>query len=379
MANFVGEIKDIKDKKQLVNELRKFMVGVKRRDGKNYAPRSLYVGVCAVIRGLQQEIPTLAENLHDRNKNFILWNTISGRIKQVQDTDNRKRKKSDALDTEEIIQILGHPSMNLDDPTSLTKKVAFCLTITLPREKNHAGGLQDMDNSSRVCEIPPDNDNLFRPVHDVMYYMKRRPTNTECEFFFLRIESKINLENSKWFRKEKLGKHTHQKLLKDICNDCGINIGKKHIVNHSLRTTGIMQLSKLGTPTEQIMAFSGHRSLAGLSSYQDITKKQKINNVSSLIPSSIIKPHMDFKEKFGEPLKEINNHPSIRKTLGSKISEKINNDVLKKPFKLPTKKKSGSDELFIEENLNNDDSMPNIIIKGDNNSINVNINYNNAL
>nr|CAG8436312.1 1755_t:CDS:2 [Entrophospora candida] len=81
----------------------------------------------------------------------------------------------------------------------------------------------------------------------------------------------------------------------------------------------------------------------------------------------------------GEPLKEIDNHPSIRKTLGSKISEKINNDVLKKPFKLPTKKKSGSDELFIEENLNDDDSMPNIIIKGDNNSINVNINYNNAL
>ncbi|CAJ0637229.1 7951_t:CDS:2 [Entrophospora sp. SA101] len=65
----------------------------------------------------------------------------------------------------------------------------------------------------------------------------------------------------------------------------------------------------------------------------------------------------------GEPLKEIDNHPSIRKILGSKISEKINNDVSKKPFKLPTKKKSGSDELFIEENLNDDDSMPNIIIK----------------
>ena len=58
------------------------------------------------------------------------------------------------------------------------------LTVTLPREKNHAGGLQDMDNSGRVCEIPPDNDNLFRPVHDIMHYMKRQPTNTECEFFF---------------------------------------------------------------------------------------------------------------------------------------------------------------------------------------------------
>ena len=64
-----------------------------------------------------------------------------------------------------------------------------------------------------------------------------------------------------------------------------------------------MQLSRLGIPTDQIMAFSGHRSLAGLSSYQDITKKQKIDNVSSLIPinsSSITKPHIAFKEKSGK-------------------------------------------------------------------------------
>ena len=81
---------------------------------------------------------------------------------------------------------------------------------------------------------------------------------------------------------------------------CG---GKRHIVNHSLRTTGIMQLSELGTPTDQIMSFSGHCSLAGLSSYRDITKKQKINNVSSLIPrnsSSITKPFIVFKEKSGK-------------------------------------------------------------------------------
>ncbi|CAJ0746579.1 19869_t:CDS:2 [Entrophospora sp. SA101] len=57
----------------------------------------------------------------------------------------------------------------------------------------------------------------------------------------------------------------------------------------------------------------------------------------------------------------------------------IETDSDEKPFKLLTKKKSGSDVLFIEENLNDDDSMPNIIIKGDNSSINVNINYNNAL
>lgn len=88
-----------------------------------------------------------------------------------------------------------------------------------------------------------------------------------------------------------------------------------------------------------------------------------------------------FSKNQGEPLKEINNHPSIRKTLGSKIDKKKNDDILdilKKPFKLPSKKKSDDDELFIEENLNNDDSMPNIIIKGDSNNINVNMNYNNA-
>src|SRR5688572_29946589 len=52
-----------------------------------------------------------------------------------------------------------------------------------------------------------------------------------------------------------------------------------------MRTTGIMQLTNLGVPINEIMAYSGHRSLAGLTSYQTIPKKQMHNNVASLINS----------------------------------------------------------------------------------------------
>jgi integrase len=318
-ASFDGGIKDIANEKQLELELCKFFVGVRKKDGDFYKPRSLYVGFCAIVRGLKQDIPNLTENLFDKNKFPKLWQTLSGKIKQIQDTNNVRRTKSDALEKHEILHILEHPSLNLNEPLSLTKKVAFWLsylcsfrggdlkrlqdswvilnndksvTVSLPREKNHAGGLDDMDNNGRVCEIPADTNNKFRPVQDITYYKSRRPAHCKCSMFFLKIENKVNIEKGKWFSDTNLGKNTLDNLIKQICKDCDIDIGKRHIVNHSMRTTSIMQLTNLGVPVNEIMAYSGHRSLAGLSSYQTIPRKQMLSNVSSLIYSESSSPEI---------------------------------------------------------------------------------------
>nr|CAG8549365.1 5019_t:CDS:2 [Entrophospora candida] len=85
------------------------------------------------------------------------------------------------------------------------------VTVSLPRKINYAGDLDDMDNNGRVCEIPADTNN----------------TN--------------------------LGKNS-LKYFKQICEDC--NIGKQRIVNHSIRTSGIMQLTNLDAPFNEIMAYS---------------------------------------------------------------------------------------------------------------------------
>ncbi|CAG8765821.1 25513_t:CDS:1, partial [Racocetra persica] len=97
---------------------------------------------------------------------------------------------SDALSFEEIRQILNHEILCDDNPQALTKRVYFwlCLLcgfrggdaqrlkithvtatkyqeiqVIIPQEKNNAGGIKNLDNSGRKCEIPPDQDEKFTP------------------------------------------------------------------------------------------------------------------------------------------------------------------------------------------------------------------------
>ncbi|CAH1769643.1 5490_t:CDS:2, partial [Entrophospora sp. SA101] len=49
------------------------------------------------------------------------------------------------------------------------------LTITIPCEKNNAGGFKDLNNSGRVIDIPPDNKRKLIPVSDVINYISKRP------------------------------------------------------------------------------------------------------------------------------------------------------------------------------------------------------------
>nr|CAG8498769.1 9682_t:CDS:2 [Entrophospora candida] len=106
------------------------------------------------------------------------------------------------------------------------------VTVSLPSEKNYAGGLDGMDNDGRVCEIPAD-------------------TN----------KNKTNIEKGKWFSGINPGKNSLDTLIEKICEDCGINIGKRHVVNRSMKTTDIIQLTKLGVPFNEIMMLNNVSSL----------------------------------------------------------------------------------------------------------------------
>ncbi|CAJ0824912.1 4351_t:CDS:2 [Entrophospora sp. SA101] len=173
-TNFDGDVKDIANEERLEIELR-----------------------------FQQDISNFAENLFDKNKYPNLWQTL--RLKKLKVS-----------------------WIALNDDKSVT--------VSLPSEKNYAGGLDDMDNDGRVCEIPAD-------------------TN----------KNKTNIEKGKWFSGINPGKNSLDSLIEKICEDCDINIGKRHIVNHSMKTTDIIQLTKLGVPfNEIIMVYGGCCLLAGL-------------------------------------------------------------------------------------------------------------------
>lgn len=53
-----------------------------------------------------------------------------------------------------------------------------------------------------------------------------------------------------------------------------VNMSLKKITIHSLRRTAIQILILLNVNTDRIMAFSGHRSLGGVTSYQTFLQKK---------------------------------------------------------------------------------------------------------
>lgn len=140
-----------------------------------------------------------------------MYATIDGKIKSVQDMNPRQTSKSDSLTRDEIVQILNHKSLLEDTPIAITYRVYFwlcllcglrggdakrlqydhiresdhnSLQVIIPREKNHAGGLKNLNNSGRVCQIPPDTQDKFTPIRDILYYKFRRESHFTTKDFF---------------------------------------------------------------------------------------------------------------------------------------------------------------------------------------------------
>ncbi|CAG8760847.1 16094_t:CDS:2, partial [Racocetra fulgida] len=191
--NHLSDITQVKSRTELEDILIQFFVALKRKDGQPYAPTSIHNCYCGIARHLlTNSCQDPKPNIFDKNQFPRLYATIDGKIKLLQDTNHRQTSKSDSLTNNEIIQILNHEDLLQDTPTAITYRVYFwlCLlcglrggdakrlqydhvkendsnglTVTIPREKNHAGGLKNLNNSGRVCRIPPDTQDKFTPVH----------------------------------------------------------------------------------------------------------------------------------------------------------------------------------------------------------------------
>src|SRR5688572_20902074 len=57
------------------------------------------------------------------------------------------------------------------------------------------------------------------------------------QFFLKRIENKTNIEKASVVSGINPGKNSLDTLIEKICEDCDINIGKRYIINHSMKTT----------------------------------------------------------------------------------------------------------------------------------------------
>ncbi|CAG8545836.1 1657_t:CDS:2 [Dentiscutata heterogama] len=283
-TNLPENITQIIDQTELESILVNFFVVLKKQNGQPYAPSSIHNCYCAISRHLQKySCIEPKPNIYNKNLFPRLYSTVDGKIKFVQDNNPHQVKKADSLSFNEIIQILNHEKMLEDTPIAITFRVYFwlcllcglrggdarrlefdhvkptpgkSLQVVIPREKNHAGGIKNLHNAGRICEIPPDMNGKFTPVSDILYYMYRP-----------------------------LDRHSHEKMIREICHIISIDTNLKKITNHSIRRTAIQILTQLNVSTDRIMAFSSHRSPGGVASYQTFTRNILHNTVSMMIPS----------------------------------------------------------------------------------------------
>ncbi|CAB4395472.1 unnamed protein product [Rhizophagus irregularis] len=305
-ANFTNPL-ELLDDTTLQEQLCQFFCGVRKSGKKEYAPSSLHVGFAAIARGLSDIFyPNRIINIHDKHKWKRLHEIFDGRIKQIQDNQDTSRKKTDALEMCEIKTILDSPNIQTDTPKGLTYRVWFWLTllcnlrggdpkrlknswivlnedhsieVNIPREKNNAGGAKNPYNSGRHNYIPPDLPNNYSPVADILLYQSKRPKNCKTSEFFLRINTPQEIYHGNWFSDLKLGKNSHDNMLKNIVADCKIDANGHNLVNHSMRSTGISLWMLLGISHAEQMDITGHRTLAGISAYSTSTAQQRKKNV----------------------------------------------------------------------------------------------------
>lgn len=95
--------------------------------------------------------------------------------------------------------------------------------------------------------------------------------NDKCDRLWQRAKDSYLPNESTWFQNRPIGKSTIAKFMNNICHIC--DIGKKY-TNHCLRVSAI-NILKSNFSDKNIMAISGHKSLASLSIYERTSEKKK--------------------------------------------------------------------------------------------------------
>ena len=111
--------------------------------------------------------------------------------------------------------------------------------------------------------------------------LSNRPEHAS-KYFFLQINTKKNNERGNWFVGTRIifNFFFFEKLFRDTLDKIGLD-GKKFTL-HSIRATAATQMRKMGASAAEQMKVTGHRSEAGLRSYDRVDQEDQIIRAESL-------------------------------------------------------------------------------------------------
>lgn len=294
-------------KANLVYAATRFLAEVKKMDGSDFPPKTLY----EILVTLQFHLETLGFSwklLDDeafKDLRFTLDNLMKVRCRSGLG-NNVKQAQVITFQEEDLMWSKG--ILGVDTPQKLLDTLVYMLGLScaLRAGKEHRA-LRSLDHNSQFC-IKYDDEgykflfyredlcnktnrggikhkkytgktvsvypasNLERcPVTILELYMSKLPSLRKNNCLYLRPLTSVSTYCDIWYKDAPVGVNTLQGVVKKLCKEAGL-VG--HYSNHSLRATAATRMYHGGNDEQVIQEHTGHRSLC-VRSYKKTCNSQK--------------------------------------------------------------------------------------------------------
>ena len=295
------------DESSLDSWLSKFILEIRKQDGKEYPPNTLYSIACGILRHVRNYAPQI--NFFSQSQFHGFRQTLDSEMKRLRATGlGVKKKKAEAISSgdEDLLWekgLLGmhnaqtlldtmifmcglyfalrsgqeHRSLKIDQIELVECEHSYII-YTENVSKNHSGGLGHRKVQQKSVTHYANKENPSR-CFIKMYkeYMSHCPSIRTTNAFYLTPLKKAKGEI--WYSSVPIGHSTLSKTVSKLCKSADIGGFK---TNHSLRDTAATRLFQSGADEQLIMDRTGHRSVDGIRAYKRVSEDQE-KEVSSIL------------------------------------------------------------------------------------------------
>ena len=290
-----------------------FVAEVRKKDGTEYPPKTMYILLAGILRHMRLQNPACPNFLDMEDLSFAPFhNALDNVLRDLRARGvGSESQETEAFSKEEEERLWSSGTLGDDNPRSLLHAVFylngknFCLrggdeqrnlkisqlkrlnnpnryVYTENSSKNCYGGVKQLhvkNKSVPIVAVPE----LGRRCHVFIldtYLQKLPPEAMQRDNFYVHPVPVFN-SSKPWYTAKPIGKNTLASMVKEICAHGNI-AGRK--TNHSLRATGVSDLFHAGVPHKIIQERSGHLSMDGLRQYERTTTEQE-ESVSKVLGS----------------------------------------------------------------------------------------------
>ena len=298
----------------------KFVAEVRKSDGSEYTPRSIYLLLAGLQRSIRRSHPKEEINIFSGHEFKELKKVCDAVFKKLHSKGIGSTKKSaSVLGPEEEKKLWDTGVLSLSTPTGLLHAVFFyngknfCLRGGAEQRnfkisqlhqqtcivegksvgvyeyhefgsKNRQGGFNSLNVENKVVrQFENTTEGGICHVKILDKYLEKIPADAkEADVFYLTPVSKVTDLSKPWFTRVPVGKNRLNSMMKEMCSQAGLSTD---FTNHSLLAYGTTSLFQAHVPEKPIQQRTGHKSLKALRQYERTSDCQLLD-VSNVVSNS---------------------------------------------------------------------------------------------